>query len=195
MSCAKPWSDFISSSYVPFSWILPSCMNTTEFAPLTNCSWLVTRTRVLFLNTPIRHVLYTSLATCRDRQMSSQGYICPQKGVVLPAGTDKCHLRDTPAPKKGVVHLPCYLRGQTVVISGIHLSPKRCCTPPLLPAGTDKCHLRDTSVPKKVLYTSLAICRSRQLSSQGYICPHRGVKHHLQGQTIVFSGIHLSPKR
>ena len=153
MSWAKPWSDFISSSYVPFSWILPSCMNTTEFAPLTNCSWLVTRTLVLFLSTPIRHVLYTSLATCRDRQFSSQGYICPHQ--------------------KGVVHFLCHLQGQTAVFSGIHLSPRRCCTLPLPPAGTDSCLLRDTFVPKKVLYISLATCRDRQPSSQGHICPHK----------------------
>ncbi len=35
------------------------------------------------------------------------------------------------------------------------------------------------------------------MSSQGYICPQKGVVHHschLQGQTNVISGIHLSPK-
>ena len=48
-----------------------------------------------------------------------------------------------------------------------------CYTPPLLPAGTDSCLLRDTSVPRMVLV---------QLPCN------------LQGQTVVFSGIHLSSK-
>ncbi len=123
------------------------------------------------IHLPPKRVLYTSPATCGDRQLSSQGYICPQNGVV---------------------HLPCYLRGQINVISGIHLSPKRCCTHRLPSAGADSCLLRDTSVRTEVLNTT---CRDRQLSSLGYICPQKGNVHlpcHLLGQTAVFPGTRLT---
>lgn len=111
-----------------------------------------------------------------------------------PAGTDSCLLRDTSVPRMVLVQLPCHLQGQTVVFSGIHLSSKSChappldrqfaltgihlsprrrCTPPLPPAGTDECLLRDASVPKEGVHLPC----------------------YLRGQTAVLSGTNLSPQR
>ena len=67
MSCAKALPAATMSEYVPISAIWPPAMKMTVSAALTNCSWLVTSTRVLAASSPIRQLLNTSRATCGVR--------------------------------------------------------------------------------------------------------------------------------